>query len=603
MKIALLLSLSLLACAVNAQIPPAKNPLAVSQEQHRRHSWKDARYNFFLKNAAGAVVATYEDLKFLEPLPGTGLLLMGRGFDKKAFTYRNAEAFGLANAYTGREVAPCTATEIRRMSLCAVWIRTEDKKNILVGISGEPLHKGVYQWVEMPVANKAYYSYRDGGKSGLLDSCGRVKVPARYDGFVGWEGKSARVQHGGKYTLLDANLTEIGPPRFTYLSPVSSGLYAYSSTGKGFAGTIEGGKLGFMNERGEFLSKEVYEAVSSNSTGLIAKLDGQWISIDPRTLASGGVVTAKATAPEVSREFHKQAKFGYYKYGYRIGNEVLVKEQYDAAFPFFQGYAVVGNKGRDKVRTFGGDEARATEYGLINLKGEEVIKPRYKALWPYGGSLYGFGEGGDWESSYRYGIMDSTGAVRVPAQYLRLGELREGLIPAKGESGYGYVDLSGKTVIAASYKHAFPFVNGTACVATGDHSWFWIDRNGREILPGRRFTSLTDWDSSGKAWVWNVMDKWNRPDSAQLITRAGVVLASRPRNGPPPPPAPPPPNSRKCSACGGSGFAYKAREVDGSFTWYEGMFRAVETRTTYSWSYTVYDKAGACRQCGGDGWE
>lgn len=596
-------ALILLSCtALFAQAQTAGRPLTITSVPQKKLKAGKVQYDPALRDANGQLVATYPDLEMIEAIPGTSLYLSGRGFRRVRTQYDRPEKVGLLDAYTGRELVPCEAERVELLSYCAVLVRMKDKAYRVVSAAGDPMHSGDYEYVQPPQATnyfRAFYGFKQGGKHGLIDSCGVVRVPARYSYPLLWDGQAARARIGDKWNLLNSEMQEIGPPRFSFLTFHTDGIYTYSTSAIADAyGKPQRGKVGLMNWRGEMLTEEIYEDVTSSANVVQAKQGGQWVTIDTRKLTAGKDVSAvaKITVPEVYQELG-----GKRKYGYRLGTDFLVKPQYDKAYPFQGRFAVVGNYGKHKIMTFeGGDVATATEHGLINLKGEEVVPLRYKRLWPYADGLYGFAVGADWEDSYLYGIMDTTGKVRVPADFKNLGELREGLIPARKITHFGFVDLSGKLIIPYAYKYATPFVNGIAAVAEDDNKWYWIDRSGKEIMPGRRFTNVSDWDSSGKAWTWNKMDQWNRPDSAVQITRRGEIVARRPPNGPPPPP---PPNSRRCGRCRGSGMAYKARDVNSSFTLHEGMFAPIEKRTTYSYSYRVYEKDGSCPQCGGDGWE
>lgn len=588
-------------CIALAQ-PGAAGPLlSLSSEKHKKHKWNNARYNYFLKDAAGNVVASFEDYKFMEAFEVSRFFITGCG---QPASYGRSKNVGLVDAATGQVAVPCTATSIERIGSCIIYASFSGGGATLlkVGVPGSattyeavkisrPQHKGEWQAIAV----------KTGGKWGYLDTCGNVLVPPRYDEADLLSNGSARVRLGDKWTLLDGKLREIGPPRFGYIGYSLGNFYPYSATAVADVyGKPQGGKLGLLNTRGEVLAPEIYDEFMMTGDKLTAKKDGQWVTLNAQSLGNGGALSATAALPQVVKEFHKQTKWGYYKYGYTLGNDVVVKPKYDMAYPFQGSHAVVGNEGKNKIITFGGNEAKATEYGLVNLQGREVIPTRYKALWPYTEKLYGFATGGDYESSWLFGIMDTTGDVLVPATFKRLGELREGLIAAKTATQVGYVDITGKAVIPYRYVYGTSFVNGVACVADADNQWYWIDKQGKELMPGRRFVSVTDWDSTGRAWTWNTLDKWNRPDSALLITRTGKVVGSRPRNGPPPPALA---HTTRCSKCHGSGFAYKSRDVAGSFTWTEGMFKPVETRTTYGYSYKVYEKDGACTRCGGDGYE
>lgn len=65
----------------------------------------------------------------------------------------------------------------------------------------------------------------------------------------------------------------------------------------------------------------------------------------------------------------------------------------------------------------------------------------------------------------KYGFIDRSGKVIVPAEYEEAGEFSEGLAYVKKAGKYGYVDVSGKLVIAPTLWGAGDFSDGRAVVA------------------------------------------------------------------------------------------------------------------------------------------
>ncbi|MCH5187718.1 MAG: WG repeat-containing protein, partial [Oscillospiraceae bacterium] len=53
-------------------------------------------------------------------------------------------------------------------------------------------------------------------------------------------------------------------------------------------------------------------------------------------------------------------------------------------------------------------------------------------------------------SSYNYGVIDSSGTVKVSATYLYIGNYHDGLAKAKDSNGWLYIDTSGREVFRAS---------------------------------------------------------------------------------------------------------------------------------------------------------
>ena len=85
-----------------------------------------------------------------------------------------------------------------------------------------------------------------------------------------------------------------------------------------------------------------------------------------------------------------------------------------------------------------------------------------------------------------YGYIDLSGRDLVKASFDEAGPFGNGLAPVKNASNYrawGYVDARGKTVIPHRYNAARAFREGLAPVAT-DSRWGYIDVLGADG-PGR----------------------------------------------------------------------------------------------------------------------
>ncbi len=112
--------------------------------------------------------------------------------------------------------------------------------------------------------------------------------------------------------------------------------------------------------------------------------------------------------------------------------------------------------------------------------------------------------------SYGYFAMDGSGKT-IEARYVYATEFSEGLAAA-AVSDYrkmGYIDKTGKMVIAEQYSSAAPFYEGLARVRT-DSGFGFIDREGNEVIPcqyhwagyfrdGKTYVT----DNEGKTWLIN----------------------------------------------------------------------------------------------------
>jgi hypothetical protein len=102
----------------------------------------------------------------------------------------------------------------------------------------------------------------------------------------------------------------------------------------------------------------------------------------------------------------------------------------------------------------------------------------------------------------KWGFMDQTGKLMIAPQFEDAEDFSEGLAPVKvrtadtvwcpadaagDRSGstmmYGYVDKSGKLVIPAVFNSAAPFSEGVAAVTKCDQAYF-VDKTGKTVITG-----------------------------------------------------------------------------------------------------------------------
>lgn len=189
---------------------------------------------------------------------------------------------------------------------------------------------------------------------------------------------------------------------------------------------------------------------------------------------------------------------------------VVVPPRYEYVDSYREGRAWVRHGGRD---------------GFIDLDGREVVPCVYEAVGPFAGARAAVQDAGLW------GYVDPTGRRAVPCQFLGaeaflrgnarvVGPCGVGLVDPEGRmvvpcawldvsqrvgdgrvrvaqgslreadevyACNGYVDLTGRVVIACHYELADDFEGGRARVTTrapgGVLRSFYIDPDGRELSP------------------------------------------------------------------------------------------------------------------------
>lgn len=128
--------------------------------------------------------------------------------------------------------------------------------------------------------------------------------------------------------------------------------------------------------------------------------------------------------------------------------------------------------------------------GFIDEKGTTVIAPRYEIEpgddFRFNGGLAKVVLSRDTDGNTKDGFIDKTGAVVLRLDF-GVSKFTEGLARAiivrgKNDTVIGYIDVTGKMVIAPQFDGARAFTNGLACVRKQGKGWGLIDRTGSFVI-------------------------------------------------------------------------------------------------------------------------
>ncbi|MCC5939379.1 MAG: WG repeat-containing protein [Lunatimonas sp.] len=121
---------------------------------------------------------------------------------------------------------------------------------------------------------------------------------------------------------------------------------------------------------------------------------------------------------------------------------------------------------------------RDQKIGLLSPAGKWEVQPaaNISRLLPGNQGLYGAWIGG------KYGYVNSTGQVVIPAQFDDVKQFSEGLAATMSGFSWGFVNLNGDIVIPHRYDKTGDFFRGMAIVYQGGKANL-IDKEGKELLP------------------------------------------------------------------------------------------------------------------------
>lgn len=267
---------------------------------------------------------------------------------------------------------------------------------------------------------------KDYSHYGFIDKTGKVSIPLIYDDAKPFSEGLACVEVDRKYGYIDKSNKTIIAPEYDHASSFKGGI----------ALVKKDDKYGFINKKGEQITLFEY---------------------DEAKLFSEGVAVVK------------QGK----QYGYidKNGRQVTPIE-YDEADSFSGGLARVKKDGK---------------YGFIDRSGQAIIPIIYDAADPFSEGL-SFARKGGWNDG-KCGYIDQFGKeitsfeYDVPkAGYGWICRSSEGLACIKKDGKYGYIDCTGKMVIATEYDWVHPFSEGLADVKR-DGKMGFIDQLGEVIIP------------------------------------------------------------------------------------------------------------------------
>lgn len=147
---------------------------------------------------------------------------------------------------------------------------------------------------------------------------------------------------------------------------------------------------------------------------------------------------------------------------WRLGGE---EHAFDELIPNF-------TDARDRVIT-----VRDNLWGIMDTLGYQIIPPKHKRIMPYSEGLAGFQS---LENS-RYGFIDLNGDEVISAKYEYVGDFDFGLAPVqrKGPSGkllFGYINKAGEFIIDPQFDEAFGFNKEGWALVRINGEYFYVNQ-------------------------------------------------------------------------------------------------------------------------------
>jgi len=274
---------------------------------------------------------------------------------------------------------------------------------------------------------------------------------------------------------------------------------------------VEGGKYGYIDEKGKVAIKPKFDDAKSFSEGLArVKVGKKWGFIDATgrlTIEPQFELESFGEANDVSLDFHEVMAAISLKEGKKWGyidqtGRIIVEPKYDVAGRFSEGLAVVGNtiidstKPNETVISIGGAASYIDKRGnIVSLPvvGETFSEGFAVASVPgkrstYGGGFEGGGVGAvgsgrltlsDLTKRKKTGYIDKKGQFKIAPRLWVPYSFAEGLarVRADDRDEWGFIDHKGKLIIKMIYQSAGDFCEGLARVTIQGQMGF-VDKRG-----------------------------------------------------------------------------------------------------------------------------
>ncbi|MEM7373468.1 MAG: WG repeat-containing protein [Bacteroidota bacterium] len=385
------------------------------------------------------------------------------------------------------------------------------------------------------------------GSWSYMNLRGKVSETPTYSYAENYIGKLALVKQQDKWGAINRRFQAVIPTEYDSLFYPKSLKEEGPSRGSSDTGllcaVVEQQKYFFLDEHGSLIFSRTYEAVGEYSEGLARfKLDGKWGYVDQK---GNEVIEAQFGK---AGDFHDgvanvqyKRKWGYInlqgewvvspafqqagkmidgvarvqegrRFGYiQSDGKWLVKTNYVEASDFLHGIAIVRKPEK--------------KFGVIDRRGKWLLPQKFEQISWIGDNLKVIN---DKDLTGFYGI-DGQSIARP--QYEYVGNFHEGLARFKKAGKYGYLDSSLQVVIPARYASAGNFHFGLAVIGKprgygNDNWWGAINHQGREVIAMNNLA--IDIRGYGNVWadrVDSVRAGWRRLDLSTYFSQQPLTLA------------------------------------------------------------------------------
>lgn len=251
----------------------------------------------------------------------------------------------------------------------------------------------------------------------------------------------------GKFGFINKNGVTVIDYKYNYADDFNNGK------AKVRVGNRTTGKFGYINRKGEFVTK-MYSSISEFEFGVaIVENDGKYSVID----TSGAEISDWYDKIDNFSEKYAKVKLGE-KYSF-----ISIKgDRFDGWFDDAGEFA----GGRAKIKI--GDQ-----WGFVGRSGEVTVRPQFDKVWNFENNIAKV------EKDDKSAFIDLNGKL-ITNWFDRIFMFSDERAVFCKENKWGYVDVNGRIVIKPIYDRAFAFTDGIAFVVENGQM-VKIDKLGKKI--------------------------------------------------------------------------------------------------------------------------
>lgn len=290
-------------------------------------------------------------------------------------------------------------------------------------------------------------------KYGLIDTLGRIVVPAKYDELENVNHIYIPINIDNKWGFADKNGNLIISPQYEVVNSFS----------QNFASVKYNGKWGLIDTKGSIIVPFKYNKMGNFEEGLIwVKSGSEYCYINEYEKVQFCINASFVNDFKfgVARVI-EQGRWGLIN---RLG-EYVVRPKFNEIKSFDDNGLAIVQYGDSNIK-----------FGVINIKGELVTVTNYNYIYPFSEGFAAV------KYKDKYGYINTKGQLIIPTIYSRASPFKEGRAAVQQDGFCGYIDYNGKVIVNLEYSKCLEFKDGKAVVYKGYQKGGVVEKNGAQII-------------------------------------------------------------------------------------------------------------------------